>query len=178
MNSIFNEINFGACISEHLDAKIYIKDIENSSCEISDENNYDVIIQNGNRKKISFLKIDKCVYSDIDGLGRKCDLSIKDDINVYFIEIKSIKEENFDKKIKSQDKKDDALDQLIQTINKFKIKFPSIKIANVKAVIALKPNINIYSQPIQSSEQVRINELLTKCGTPFLYTGNEIVFNK
>jgi len=79
------------------------------------------------------------------------------------------------KALKTNDKKDDALDQLIQTINKFKTKFPTISLKNINAVIALKPNINIYSQPIQTAEQVRINQLLTSCGTPNLYLGNKII---
>lgn len=176
MNHIFNNLNFGTCISNHSESEIYVKDIDNGSCEISHKNDFDVLINNPSQKKLSFLKIDKCVYTDGDGQGRKCDLSINDNLNVYFIEIKSIKQENFSKRLKTDDKKDDALDQLIQTINKFKIKFPSLNLRNVHAVIALKPKINIYSQPIQTAEQVRINELLINCGTPNLYTGNKITF--
>lgn len=176
MIDIFNKINFGECISFHSDDELHIKDIDNGSCEISNKDDFDIIIKNPTKKNLSFLKIDKCVYTDGDRKGRKCDLSISDDLDVYFIEIKSIKEENFDKTLKTDDKKDDALDQLIQTINKFKIRFPSIKLRNVHAVIALKPKVNIYSQPIQTAEQVRINELFTNSGTPNLYTGNKITF--
>ncbi|RQO35163.1 hypothetical protein DBR39_19570 [Chryseobacterium sp. KBW03] len=175
MDSIFNKSNFGSCITEHNDIEIYIKDINNSSCEISSKIDFDVVIENKKGEKISFLKIDKCVYQDGDGQGRKCDLSINNSEKVYFIEIKSIKKENLQKALKTNDRKDDALDQLIQTINKFKNRFPTISLRNVNAVIALKPNINIYSQPIQTAEQVRINQLLTSCGTPNLYLGNKII---
>lgn len=176
MENIFNSVNFNACISDFTDEIIYIKDQENGCCEISNKDDFDIVVKNINNVKFSFLKIDKCVYNDNDGTGRKCDLSINNSLSIFFIEIKSINTENFSKKPKTNSKKDDALDQLIQTINKFKLKFPDLDLKNVHAVIALKPKINIYSQPIQTTQQIRINELLLKSGTPNLYVGNTISF--
>ena len=175
MRSIFNHANFNSCLSSHDDTEIYIKDSEDNQlpCYIANSLDYDFKINNPNNKFIDFLKIDSCVYFSND--GRKCDFSINDNSVVCFIEIKSLTD--FSNPWKSDSKKDDALDQIIQTIIRIKGSFPSLDLLHTFAIICLKPNIPNHTQVIQIADQNRINELLTECGCPNLYIGNEITFN-
>lgn len=175
MKNIFNDINFSTCLSTILDDVFYICDDGGVGipCRISNSSNYDFKVNNPKNKAIDFVKVDSCVYNTHD--GRKCDFLLSDESIACFIEIKSLTD--FSSVWKSDLKKDDALDQIISTIQKIKLRFPSINLINVFGIICLKPNVPIFTQNIQVAEQVRINKLLVETGCPNLYIGNEMTFN-
>ena len=175
MKNIFNKNNFSTCIETKEGKTIFIKDpdLNGSPCVISDITDFDFKIDNPQQKEIDFLKIDACVYTGQD--GRKCDFSINDDKIVYFVEVKKLRD--FSSSWKSDSKKDDALDQIIQTINKFKLNYNLTDLRNVYAVICLKPDVPTHTQIIQVGDQNRINSLLSKCGCPNLHIGNEVTFS-
>ncbi|WP_185207858.1 hypothetical protein [Chryseobacterium sp. C3] len=175
MKSIFNKSNFSGCLSTIIDDVFYICDDGGVGipCRISDFSNYDFKVNNPTKKKIDFIQIDGCVYNSSD--GRKCDFMLSDNRIACFIEIKSLTD--FSSAWKSDSKKDDALEQIISTIQKIKLRFPSLDILNVFGIICLKPNVPIFTQSIQVAEQVRISRLLTETGCPNLYIGNEMTFS-
>ncbi|SDF80305.1 hypothetical protein [Epilithonimonas hungarica] len=175
MKNIFNNNNFPNCIETETEKIIYIKDPDTSGspCIISNANDFDFQINNPKQKEIVFLKIDSCLFNSQD--GRKCDFSINDEKVVCFVEVKKLKD--FTNSWKSDSKKDDALDQIIQTIKKIKTNYNLTDMRNVFAIICLKPNVPTHTQIIQTADQVRINNLLSECGCPNLYIGNEITFN-
>ncbi|MFP3592307.1 hypothetical protein [Chryseobacterium sp. SIMBA_038] len=175
MKSIFNNTNFSTCLSTITDEVFYICDDGGVGipCRISDSTSYDFKVINPKNKKIDFTKIDSCVYHAND--GRKCDFLLNDDTIACFIEIKSLTD--FSNSWKSDSKKDDALDQIIETIKKIKLRFPTISLIHIYGIICLKPNLPTFTQSIQVAEQVRINKLLTETGCPNLFIGNELTFS-
>ena len=179
MKQIFNELNFGECITLLNDRTIFIKDGENDQtpCEVSDINKFDFKINNPNSKSIFFLKIDYCVYFEIH--GKKCDFSVNDEEHIYFVEIKYLKDFSNSRKSlqKQKNKKDSALEQLIQTLQKIKVEYTNINLLKVFAVICLKPDMPQYTTIIQTANQIQINRLLSQTGCPNLLIGNEITFN-
>lgn len=175
MKNIFNNSNFPSCLLTVTDNEFYICDDGGVGvpCRISDSSNYDFKVKNPKNKIIDFTKIDSCVYHAAD--GRKCDFLLNDEKIACFIEIKSLTD--FSNLWKSDSKKDDALDQIIETIKKVKLKFPKINLIDAYGIICLKPNLPTFTQSIRVAEQVRINKLLTETGCPNLFVGNEITFS-
>lgn len=175
MKNIFNKSNFPTCLEEKKTKIIYIKDpdLADTPCIISNSNDFDFQINNPKQKEIGFLKIDSCLYGSQD--GRKCDFAINDENIVYFVEVKKLRD--FSSSWKSDSKKDDALDQIVQTINRFRGTYNLVDMRNVYAIICLKPNLPTHTQIIQVGDQNRISRLLSGCGCPNLYIGNEITFN-
>lgn len=173
MNNIINKINFKDCCEIINNEEIYIKDIKNNTCVISNKGDFHFNITNKNKKDISFLKIDKCVFNDGD--GEKCDCAIADDELIFFIEIKEL--ENFESHHKRSKKRKKAKDQLIETINIFKEKYLEIDLKKVFGVIALQPKIDDnYIKIITSKEQTVIDDFIEKCGCPNVFEGNYIEF--
>ena len=175
MKSIFNISNFHTCLKSVSEKTFFISDdgAIGTPCRISDFVSFDFKVNNPKNKEIDFIQIDSCVYHAID--GRKCDFSINDDSVACFVEIKSLTD--FSSTWKCDAKKDDALEQIIETIKKIKLRFPLIDLINVYGIICLKPNIPVFTQSIQVAEQVRISRLLTATSCPNLFIGNEITFN-
>lgn len=152
----------------------YIKDIKNKQCIISTETDFHLKILNRNNQNISFLKIDKCVFDDSD--KEKCDCLVANEELIYFAEIKEL--ENFDSHSKKSKKRKKAGDQLINTINNFKIIHPEIILKNVFAVIVLLPKLeDNYLKIISLKDQNVIDKFLEKCGCPNVFEGNQIEFN-
>lgn len=175
MKNIFNINNFATCLETKTNKSIFVKDpdLNDAPCIISSANDFDFRINNPKQKQIDFLKIDACLYDSQD--GRKCDFSINDEKIVCFVEVKKLKD--FSSSWKSDSKKDDALDQIIKTINRFKLNYNLSDMTSVFAIICLKPDIPTHTQIIQVGDQNRIYTLLTECGCPNLFIGNEITFN-
>lgn len=173
MNSIINQDSYPNCCEVISDDLIYIKDIKNKHCIISSENDYHLSILNPTNQNISFLKIDKCVYDDSD--DEKCDCLVPNEDLIYFAEIKEL--ENFDSHSKKSKKRRKAADQLINTINNFKIIHPEIVLKNVFAVIVLLPKLeDNYLKIISLKDQNVIDKFLEKCGSPNVFEGNQIEF--
>lgn len=173
MDNIINKINYNDCCEVTSDVNIYIKDINNSSCIISNEDDYHVHVINKKNKDISFLKIDKCVYNDGD--DKKCDFAVADDDIAYFVEVKEL--ENFDSHSKRNSKRKEAKRQLINTIKLFIDKYPEIDTLKISAVIALLPKLEEgYISVINIKTQTVIDEFIEKCGCPNIYEGNQIEF--
>lgn len=175
METIFATTNFPDCLSNINDEIFFISDDGGAGvpCRISDIGNYDFKVNNPSGKNINFLQVDSCIYNARD--GRKCDFILSDESIACFIEIKTLTD--FSSAWKSDSKKDDALEQIIETIKKIKLRFPTINLINVFGIICLKPNLPVFTQNIQVAEQVRINKLLSETGCPNLFLGNEITFS-
>jgi len=174
MNSIINQNSYPNCCKVIVDEFIYIKDIKNKQCIISTENDYHLNILNPKNQNISFLKIDKCVFDDSD--AEKCDCLVANEDFIYFAEIKEL--ENFDSHTRKSKKRKKAGDQLINTINNFKILHPEILLKNVFAVIVLLPKLeDNYLKIISLKDQTVIDKFLEKCGCPNVFEGNQIEFN-
>jgi len=173
MNSIINPKSHSKCCEIITDDFIYIKDVKNSHCIISIENDYHLKILNPNNQNISFLKIDKCVFDDSD--DEKCDCLVANKDLIYFAEIKEL--ENFDSHVKKSKKRKKAGDQLINTINDFKVLHPEIILKNVIAVIVLLPKLeDNYLKIISLKDQNVIDKFLERCGCPNVFEGNQIEF--
>lgn len=174
MNSIINLKNYPKCCEIITDDFFYIKDVEKSHCIISNENDFHLKILNPKKQNISFLKIDKCVFDDSD--DEKCDCLVANEDLIYFTEIKEL--ENFDSHSKKSKKRKKAGNQLINTINNFKINHPDILLRNVFAVIVLLPKLeDNYLKIISLKDQNVIDKFLETCGCPNVLEGNQIEFN-
>lgn len=177
MNSLINPNIFSKCCSVHTDSFIYIKDVKNSCCILSDEFDFHIVVENQLEKEISFLRIDKCVFNDGD--KSKCDLTLADDEKIYFIEIKELETNNLinEKQNKRKNKRKEAKEQLAATINEFKKSKGLKNLKNVIAIIALIPKFDAnYSKIISTKEQGVIDDFLEQCGCPNIYEGNLIEF--
>ena len=173
MNKVINKVNFKDCCEVINDEFIYIKDVQKSSCILSNSEDYHFNINNKNKIDISFLKIDKCLFDDGD--DEKCDCAIANDDLIFFIEIKEL--ENYDSHQKRNKKRRDAKDQLIATINVFKEKYFSLDLKKVFGVIALQPKLEEnYIKIITSKEQNVIDDFIERCGCPNVFEGNYIEF--
>lgn len=174
MNSIINQNSYPNCCEIVNEAIIYIKDIEKNQCVISSENDYHLKILNLKNQNISFLKIDNCVFNNSD--DEKCDCLVANQDFIYFAEIKEL--ENFDSHSRKSKKRKKAGDQLINTINNFKILHPDILLKNVFAVIVLLPKLEEnYLKIISLKDQNVIDKFLERCGCPNVFEGNQIEFN-
>jgi hypothetical protein len=177
MNDLINPIAFSNCCTVHTDSLMYIKDVKNSCCILSDKSDFHIVVENKSEKEVSFLRVDKCVFNDGD--DSKCDLTLADDNKIFFIEIKEIETDNLNnvKHTKRNKKRKEAKDQLASTINEFKKTKGLKKLTNVNAIIALVPKLDFnYSNIISTKKQSVIDDFLEQCGCPNIYEGNLIEF--
>ncbi len=177
MNDLINNINYPICCEIVEDVEFYIKDELNGQSIISNIDNYHLKVINKKKKKISFLKIDKCVFNDGD--DDKCDCSIASKELIYFVEIKELELFNDSKKshIKRNKKRNEAREQLSNTINKLKLIHTELDVKNVNAIIALQPKFeDNYIKIITSKVQNVIDSFVESCGCPNIYEGNLIEF--
>lgn len=177
MNTLINNINYPTCCEIIEDVEFYIKDELNGQSVISNKDDYHIKVINNKNQKVSFLKIDKCVFNDGD--DDKCDCSIANPESIYFIEIKEL--EFFDDSKKSHSKKNkkrnEARDQLSNTINKLKLIHTELDMKKVHAIIALQPKLeDNYVKIITSKVQNVIDSFIESCGCPNIYEGNLIEF--
>jgi hypothetical protein len=178
MNSIINRNNFPDCCEYIEDVMFFIKDEPNGVSNISNKDDYHLKIINNNKQKVSFLKIDKCVFNDSN--AKKCDCSLANHEKIYFVEIKEL--ELYDDSKKSQNKKNkkriEAREQLSNTINNLKLVHAELDLKNVYAIIALQPKLeDNYIKIITSKVQNVIDSFIESCGCPNIYEGNVIEFN-
>ncbi|MFN5984213.1 MAG: hypothetical protein ACK479_12165 [Fluviicola sp.] len=159
----------------------YIKDIKDSSCELTNESDFHIKVENKEKINITFLKIDKCFFSDSDRF-KKCDCAVFSKEKSYFIEIKEVENiEVLDSKLrkpslKRKNLKKEATKQLIETINQFK-KLGLNDLRNTNAIISIVPlTLNNYTSPISTRDQSVIADFMTKTGCPNLFIGNVIEF--
>jgi hypothetical protein len=173
MNNFVNTDNFPECCENVNEEKIFIKDIVNSQAILSDENNYHFVVVNKQKKDISFLKIDKCVFNDGD--GKKCDFALADENHIFFIEVKGL--EKFDDHLKKKNKRSEAKKQLIETIKFFKHKYPALDLKQVFAIVALYPVLDdSYIKIVTLKEQLVIDKFIDECGCPNISEGNYLEF--
>jgi hypothetical protein len=171
MNNIININNYPNCC-QMMSTDFHVKDVNNGSCEIGNQNNYDVSI-NHSIEDIAFLKIDKCVFNDGD--DKKCDFALAIEKRICFVEIKSI--EVFEKHQKRNKARKEAKMQLINTINTFKTIHKEINLLKTEAIISLVPKFEEnYTKIISIKDQTVIDEFIEKCGCPNVYEGNVINF--
>lgn len=171
MNNVVN-INYYPYCCQMMSTDFYVKDVNNGSCELGHQNNYDVHVKHSN-EDIAFLKIDKCVFNDSD--DKKCDFAVANKNKICFVEIKSL--EVFEKHQKRNKARNKAKEQLINTINVFKAKHKEINLLNVDAVISLIPKFeDNYTKIISLKDQNVIDEFIEKCGCPNVFEGNVINF--
>ncbi len=178
MNNIINKLNYPYCCEIINEVEFYIKDELNGQSNISNQNDYHIKVLNKKQQQISFLKIDKCVFNDGD--SEKCDCAIANIDIIYFLEIKEL--ELFDNSQKSHTKKskkrNEARDQLSNSIKSLKLVHPNMDLKKVIAVIALQPKIeDNYIKIITSKVQNVIDSFTESCGCPNIYEGNLIEFN-
>jgi hypothetical protein len=177
MNNLINPFIFPNCCTLHNDSILYVKDGNNSSCFLSNENDFHIKVTNNVEKLISFLKIDKCIFNDGD--ESKCDLSLADAEKIYFIEIKELETNDlYDlKHTKRNKKRREAKEQLASTINEFKKTKGLKNLTKVNAVIALISKLDKnYSRIISTKDQGVIDDFMDLCGCPNIYEGNLIEF--
>lgn len=99
-----------------LDKSIYyLEEIKDSTVQLKTEEEYwNLCLENENLKKILFLENEYSIMKNED--SKKCDWSIFENNNIYFIESKDVKPRNRNKERK------DATKQLIATIEFYKSK--------------------------------------------------------
>jgi hypothetical protein len=178
MNSIINKVNYPNCCAYIEDEIFFIKDEPNGESAISNKDDYHLKVLNRKKQKISFFKIDKCVFNDGD--DNKCDCSLANEELIYFVEIKEL--EFFDDSQKSHNKKSkkriEAREQLSDTINNLKLVHTELDLKKVYAIIALQPKLeDNYIKIITSKVQNVIDSFIESCGCPNIYEGNVIEFN-
>lgn len=121
---------------------------------------------NPKQKKISFLKIDKCIFSDSSVLQR-CDFAVFDSKTFCFVELKNSKKIN-----KSQENRRKAKDQLINTIAHFKSKFEfSTKRIEAYVCLGVTP-----PRPSEKAIDLATSAEFAEISVT-LYFGNEKKFN-
>ena len=93
----------------------YLEEIKDSTVQLKTEEEYwNLCLENENLKKILFLENENSIMKNED--SKKCDWSIFENNNIYFIESKDVKPRNRNKERK------DATKQLIATIEFYKSK--------------------------------------------------------
>lgn len=175
LNLNHNTLECGTSVSSEF---FYIKDIKGSTCELTNESDFHIKIDNKRKINLTFLKIDKCFFKDSDRF-KKCDCAVFSNEKSYFIEIKEVenikvldsKSRNFSLKRKNLRK--EATKQLIETINQFK-KLGLNDLRNTNAIISIVPlTLNNYTSPISIRDQTVIADFMSKTGCPNLFLGNE-----
>jgi hypothetical protein len=133
------------CIVETKEHPVLIKDANPGKCVIvSSASDAHFTVFNPNKKNITFIPIDKCIWDDSSG-HKKCDFAITDVAIFAFVEIK-------DTLNRSSSNKKDAKEQLEETIRRFAA-VSKLKTVVRKAVISWKyiPSKPAASTLMQSS---------------------------
>ncbi len=103
------------CIEVNSKKDFYIKDFDDSKCEIVQKTtNFNVEIVNKSKKSLHFLAVDNCIYTERD--EKRCDCAVFNENNFFFIEIKDGKPRN--RKLHRKR----AIEQLEQSIIDFRDK--------------------------------------------------------
>lgn len=164
IRSAFAICSSNNCLEQSNSRDIYIKDIDNSKCQILAErekhtSHFHII--NSTSKDIFLLAIDKCIYTD--NSHKKCDFASFDNKTFCFVEIKDTLNRAYKKK---------GVEQLKTTIIKFKdlIDFTGY---DLEAIISwrYRPLRPAVSTLMQSSKLEFITTLRTR-----LLEGNQKEF--
>lgn len=119
----FPDLKKDVCYKILENSVYYFEEIKDSPAQLKTEEEYwNLCLENENLKEILFLENENSIMKNED--SKKCDWSIFENNNIYFIESKDVKPRN-----RSKERKD-ATKQLIATIEfyKSKINLDSISI--------------------------------------------------
>lgn len=163
-----------------VDNSCYVRDDAPNKCVINQSsNNSTCYIGISNGICVDFIFIDACLINSTS--IQKCDLVLRTNSVVWFVELKEVvfngnSKADRSRKIRNAKK---AVKQLASTINDFKSKGINFNNHTIAALISFPPYItepNPISIPT-TSNQSRINEFSNLCGYASLYEGNHIIFS-
>lgn len=161
---------FSDCIESTFEREIFVIDTEEGISKMVDCEPWDVKILNQDKKQLHFIKIDQCIFSEMD--GKRADFGISSDDKIFFIEIKT-----FERKATKGAKRKDSKIKLASTINYFK-DYGLSKMSNTFAVITIVPKIFEKRKQfiIQANQAIENEKFRQLCGCPNLFEGNFIEF--
>jgi hypothetical protein len=138
LETAFSRILENNCLQTTDSEYFEITDVQGFKClmSINHSENGHLKVSNHSLKEVSFLAIDGCLFFSNDRIQR-CDFAVFDNLNFYFIEIKSI---SGSKRIK----RNDAIEQLKSTIHYFRnqgIIFDNYELTAVICFSATYPRI-------------------------------------
>jgi len=156
LKETFLQIEQNRCLETLLDEKFEIYDCEEEKrCYICETDGHFQVL-NPNKKEVSFLAVDKCLFFD-DDTFQKCDCIVFDSETICFIEIKECKPKRRKGHKKSAEK------QLKSTIEIFKTKLTIDKKIEAYLCVgcsATRPSRTASSKNAQAEFLMQLNTML------------------